>query len=116
MSVAPLNVPTLLALQMEPRTTNVRSPLSLGLHSSQQQMGLGSQGLDYLGGNRSNGLEGHARNSSNDLRLGSPHNDLMSNNNNADHIMNSQQGTLVNNANDAVPLKLGNSTEFGNFH
>lgn len=90
-----ISVMILLPLQMEPRTTNVRSPLSLGLHSSQQQqMGLGNQGIDYL--NRSsNGLEGHARNSSNDLRLGSPNNDLMSNNNNADHIMNSQQGMRI---------------------
>lgn len=86
---------------MEPRTTNVRSPLSLGLshHQQQQQnlMGQNSGGagnsLDYLGGNTP------GRNSldiprSNDLRLSSPtptaNNDILSNNNNnggSDHIM-----------------------------
>ena len=90
---------------MEPRTTNVRSPLSLGLshHQQQQQQSLmGGQGgggatnnLDYLGGGGNNA----GRNSldiprSNDLRLSSPtptaNNDILSNNNNnggSDHIM-----------------------------
>ena len=76
--------------QMEPRTTNVRSPLSLGLsHHQQQQQNLMGQNsgnsLDYLGGTNP------GRNSldiprSNDLRLSSPtptaNNDILSNNNN----------------------------------
>ena len=95
---------------MEPRTTNVRSPLSLGLshHQQQQQQSLmGGQNsggggtannLDYLGGNNP------GRNSldiprSNDLRLSSPtptvNNDILSNNNNnggSDHIMGAPNG------------------------
>merc|ERR1719357_915297 len=87
---------------MEPRTTNVRSPLSLGLshhqHQQQQLMGPGSSNnLDYLSTSGANGGRptgnngstapeagppGHGgsagglgdipRNSSNDLRLTSP--------------------------------------------
>ena len=87
--------------QMEPRTTNVRSPLSLGLshhqHQQQQLMGPGSSNnLDYLStsganggrptgnngstapeggpphGGSAGGLGDIPRNSSNDLRLTSP--------------------------------------------
>ena len=84
---------------MEPRTTNVRSPLSLGLshHQQQQQnlMGQNSAGnsLDYLGGNNP-GRSSLDIPRSNDLRLSSPtptaNNDILSNNNNnggSDHIM-----------------------------
>ena len=100
---------------MEPRTTNVRSPLSLGLshhqHQQQQLMGGGpgsGNNLDYLssangaapannGGIRAptgpaGGLD-IPRNSSNDLRLTSPgpSNDILTNNNNSasanDHIL-----------------------------
>ena len=98
---------------MEPRTTNVRSPLSLGLshhqHQPQQLMGqtagLGNNSLDYLGGTGNNGgrtgnaldSTGLQRNSSNDLRLTSPgpSNDILSNNNNNasnEHILASTSG------------------------
>eukprot|EP00093_Oithona_nana_P005961 05961.XXX_40958_53653_1 [CDS] Oithona nana genome sequencing. len=86
-------------MKMEPRTTNVRSPLSLGLshHQQQQQnlMGQNSAGnsLDYLGGNNP-GRSSLDIPRSNDLRLSSPtptaNNDILSNNNNnggSDHIM-----------------------------
>ena len=100
---------------MEPRTTNVRSPLSLGLshhqHQQQQLMGGGpgsGNNLDYLssangaapannGGVRAPtgpaGVLDIPRNSSNDLRLTSPgpSNDILTNNNNSasanDHIL-----------------------------
>lgn len=81
---------------MEPRTTNVRSPLSLGLthHQQQQQqqlMGQGANSLDYLGRNHTLGGD-LTRNNSNDLRLSSPtptnNGDLMGNNNNGtDHLL-----------------------------
>lgn len=78
---------------MEPRTTNVRSPLSLGLshhQQTQQQMMTGAAtqgstnntGLDYLNGGRSNAAD-IPRNSSNDLSSPGPSNDILSNNNNA---------------------------------
>ena len=96
---------------MEPRTTNVRSPLSLGLshHQQQQQQSLmsvgqnsaGANSLDYLGG----GTNAGGRTSldiprSNDLRLSSPtptaNNDILSNNNNngSDHIMAAPNGQV----------------------
>jgi len=107
----PMN--TAAEMKMEPRTTNVRSPLSLGLshHQIQQQLMAGQGGnLDYLGGQPGGGGRNNSgnngldipRNSSNDLRLTSPgpSNDILSNNNNTagsatgnnDHLLNTGNG------------------------
>merc|ERR1719412_3508070 len=90
-------------MKMEPRTTNVRSPLSLGLthhqHQQQQLMSQGVNSLDYLG--RNQGLGDLPRNNSNDLRLSSPtptnNGDLMGNNNNGttDHLLTSTEGSAA---------------------